>query len=78
MNTLTGVITNPLKRGGKGFQIKPDNDDTDNDNDCNDDNDNEYNDDNDDNDCNDDNQGGNDDKNIILNANFNVSLMFYC
>ena len=29
MNTLTGVITNPLKRGGKGFQIKPDNDDND-------------------------------------------------
>ena len=53
MNTLTGVITNPLKRGGKGFQIKPDNDDNDNDNDCND-----------------DNQGGNDDKNIVLECKF--------
>ena len=76
MNTLTGVITNPLKGGGKGFQIKTDNDD--NDNDCNDDNDNEYNDDiddndcndDDDNDCNDDNQGGNDDKNIVLECKF--------
>ena len=29
MNTLTRVITNPLKRGGKGFQIKPDIDDND-------------------------------------------------
>ena len=67
MNTLTRVIATPLKRGGKGFQIKPDNDD--NDNDCNDDNDNDYNDDNDNN-YNDDNQGGNDDKNIVLVCKF--------